>query len=103
MSSCEYLVEGILPEWTHIRLGTDSSINQRDRRGRGGERRSVTLSTLSKKFSRQHIEICFYFIQKTGFDISCKLSPIPKPDILKCHLLCFRSDPIVAFLYVLSM
>ena len=37
----------------------------------------LTLNTLGKIFSRRHIEIVFsYFPQKTGFDISCRLSPI---------------------------
>ena len=31
---------------------------------------------LDKKFSRRHTEIFFLFSQKTGFDISCKLSPL---------------------------
>ena len=34
----------------------------------------LTLCTLSKIFSRRYFEI-IYFSQKTGFDISCKLSP----------------------------
>ena len=33
------------------------------------------LSMLGKISSRQHFEICFFFSQKIGFDISCKLSP----------------------------
>ena len=36
----------------------------------------VTLSTLGKFFSRRHIDFFFYFSQKTGFDISCKLVSI---------------------------
>ena len=40
----------------------------------------VTLSTLSKIFSRRQIEIIFYFSQKTDFDISCKFAiNNPKP------------------------
>ena len=34
------------------------------------------VSILSKIFSRPHFEIVFYFPQKTGFDISCKSSPM---------------------------
>ena len=34
------------------------------------------LSNLAKNFSRQHIDFFSYFPQKTGYDISCKLSPI---------------------------
>ena len=42
------------------------------------------LSTLGKIFSRQHFEIFFLiFSQKTGFDISCKLSTI----CMKCQIL----------------
>ena len=29
---------------------------------------------LGKHFSRKHFELLFIFFQKTGFDISCKLS-----------------------------
>ena len=38
----------------------------------------LTLSSLGKIFNRRHIEIFFsdFFPQKTGFDISCKLSPM---------------------------
>ena len=39
-------------------------------------RKELRLSTLGKIFSRQHIEISLLFFQKTGFDISCKLSPM---------------------------
>ena len=31
---------------------------------------------LGKIFSRQHIEIFFFFFLETVFDISCKLSPL---------------------------
>ena len=42
------------------------------------------LSTLGKIFSRQHFEIIFLlFSQKTGFDISCKVSPL----CMKCQIL----------------
>ena len=34
------------------------------------------LSTLGKIFSRRHFELFFLFSQKTGFDISCNLSPM---------------------------
>ena len=34
---------------------------------------AVKLSTLGKNFSSQHFEILFYFFQKIGLDISCKL------------------------------
>ena len=47
----------------------------------------LTLSTLGKIFSRQHFEIFFsYFFQKTGFDISCKLSP-EETICMKCQIL----------------
>ena len=50
---------------------------------------SLALSTLGKKSQRQHIEIffsfffffCPVFLQKIGFDISCKLSTI----CMKCQ------------------
>ena len=35
------------------------------------------LSSLSKIFSKCHIEIVFLSSQKTGVDISCKLSSMP--------------------------
>ena len=48
------------------------------------------------KFSRRQIDdILFFFFQKIGFDLSCKLSPYvfsgkyEKKDILKCCLLKF--------------
>ena len=41
------------------------------------------LNTLGKNFSRQHFEIFSYFPQKTGFYISCRLSPI----CMKCLIL----------------
>ena len=46
----------------------------------------TTLSRLGKIFSRRHTEIfrC-YFSLKTGFDSSCKLSPI----FIKCQNLVF--------------
>ena len=38
--------------------------------------KNLKLSMLGKIFSRQHFDIFFYnFFQKTGFDISYKLSP----------------------------
>ena len=52
----------------------------------------LTLSTLGKISSRQHFEIYihvyifFYFSQKTGFDISCKLSPM-ETICMKCLIL----------------
>ena len=49
----------------------------------------LTLSTLGKKFSGQHFEIfvCFSdFSQKTGFAISCKLSPV-ETICMKCQIL----------------
>ena len=39
----------------------------------------LRLSMLGRNFSRQYYEIFFlflFFFQKTGFDISCKLSPL---------------------------
>ena len=38
----------------------------------------LTLSILGKTFSKRHFEIffLFFFFRKTGFDISCKLSPL---------------------------
>ena len=47
----------------------------------------LTLNTLGKIFSRQHFEIFFsYFSQKTGYDISCKLSP-KETVCMKCQIL----------------
>ena len=44
-------------------------------------------SMLGKIFSRQHIQkYYFYFSQKTGFDISCKLPPI-ETICMKCQSL----------------
>ena len=40
-------------------------------------------SMLGKNFSKQHIEI---FSQETGFDISCKLSPV-ETICMKCQIL----------------
>ena len=48
----------------------------------------LTLSTLGKIFNRRHFEIFSYFSKKTGFDISCKLSPGPVETIcMKCQIL----------------
>ena len=57
---------------------------------------TLTLSILSKIFGRRHFEIYFlyflylkyisYFSQKTGFDISCKLSP-KETICMKCQIL----------------
>ena len=45
------------------------------------------LSTLGKIFSRLHFEIFFsHFSQETGFDISCKLSPV-ETICMKCQIL----------------
>ena len=46
------------------------------------------LSTVCKKFSRQHSEIFFlvFFFQKIGFDILCKLSPMATI-CMKCPIL----------------
>ena len=47
-------------------------------------------------FSRRHSEICFsYFAQKTGFGISCKLSPMdPMETICMKHQILFSGkDP----------
>ena len=49
---------------------------------------SLTLSTLGKIFSRGHLDIA-YFLQKTGFDISCKLSPMGTI-CMKCQILFSR-------------
>ena len=38
------------------------------------------------KFSADAILIYFYFSQKTGFDILCKLSPL-ETICMKCHIL----------------
>ena len=49
----------------------------------------LMLSVLGILFSRQHIEIFFFFffsLQKTGFDISCKLSP-KETVCMKCQSL----------------
>ena len=44
-------------------------------------------STLGKIFTRRHFEIFFFLIlQKTGFDISCKLSPM-KIICMQCQIL----------------
>ena len=43
----------------------------------------LMLSSLGKTFSRQHFEI-LYFFQKTGFHISCKLSPM-ETVCMKCQ------------------
>ena len=47
------------------------------------------VSTVGKIFSRQHYHIqkyFSYFYQKTGFDISCKLSPL-ETICMKCQIL----------------
>ena len=49
---------------------------------------SLMLSTLGKNFSRWHFKIFLYFSQKTGFDISCKLSPLETIICMKCQA-CF--------------
>ena len=36
----------------------------------------LKLSTLSKIFSRRHMDFFSLFLPETGFDISCKLSPM---------------------------
>ena len=36
----------------------------------------LNFSTLGKIVCRRHFEILFYFSQKAGFNISCKLSPL---------------------------
>ena len=41
-----------------------------------------TVGMLDKNFSRQHFENFILFSQKIGFDISCKLSPCMKCQIL---------------------
>ena len=41
---------------------------------------------LGKHFSRQHFEILSNFLQKKGFDISCKLSPM-ETICMKCQSL----------------
>ena len=47
----------------------------------------LTLSILGKIFSRRHINFSFsYYFQKTGFDISCKLSPMDYKNIEQCRL-----------------
>ena len=45
----------------------------------------LTLSTLDKIFSGGHSEIFSYFSQKTGFDISCKLSQL-EMICMKCQI-----------------
>ena len=45
----------------------------------------LTLSMLSKNFSRQHLEIFFFnFSQNKGFETSCKLSPL-ETTCMKCQ------------------
>ena len=48
----------------------------------------LLLSTLGKIFSRRYIEIFFsvYISHKTGFDTSCKLSPM-ETICMKCQIL----------------
>ena len=46
----------------------------------------LTLSTLGKIFSRQHLKYFSYFSQKTGYDISCKLSS-KETICMKCQIL----------------
>ena len=46
----------------------------------------IMLSILGKIITRLHIEISFSFSQKTGFDISCKLSPV-ETICMKCQIL----------------
>ena len=45
----------------------------------------LTFSTLGKIFSKRHFDIVSYFSQETGFDISCKLSPLTI--CMKCQFL----------------
>ena len=45
-----------------------------------------SVLTLGKIFSRRHTEIFSYISQKTGFDISCKLSPM-ETICMKCQIL----------------
>ena len=45
----------------------------------------LTLSMLSKKFSRRHLEILSFF-QETGFDISYKFSP-EETICMKCQII----------------
>ena len=77
-----------------------SSLREREKRGRTdsrGDKRYImclllsrvillTLSTLGKIFSRRHIDWFSYFSQKTGFDISCKLSQL-ETICMKCQIL----------------
>ena len=45
---------------------------------------------MGKTYSRKHFEIFFlFFFQKTGFDISCKLSPV-ETICMKCQILFSR-------------
>ena len=44
---------------------------------------NLRLSTPGKIFSRQRVEVFFLF-QKTGFDISCRLSLM---ETISCHIL----------------
>ena len=46
----------------------------------------LTHSTVDKNFSRRHLEYFSFFSQKTGFDISCKLSPL-ETICMKCQIL----------------
>ena len=46
----------------------------------------LTLSTVDTNFSRRQTEIFFLFSLKTGFDISCKLSPL-ETIRMKCQIL----------------
>ena len=48
--------------------------------------RCLTFSSPGKIFSRRHIKTFSYVSQKTGFDISCKLSPM-KTVCMKCRIM----------------
>ena len=55
----------------------------------------LTLSTLRKIFSRRHIgDVLFYFPQNTGYDISCKLSPLREFawNVKSCFLVKIRKN-----------
>ena len=52
---------------------------------------TLIFSMQNKISSRRHIEIVFLFSQKTGFDVSCKLSPV-ETICMKCQILFYLKN-----------
>ena len=46
----------------------------------------LARNTLGKIFIRRQIDFLYFFFQKTGFDISCKLSPL-ETICMECQIL----------------